>query len=108
MASKTRTVNKLTRNFIHENLAVRGARALTRILSPEEYHRALVEKLQEEVREFLETPNSEELADILEVVYALAPLIAGSKENLEKVRLAKKKIRGGFDKKIFTIQIYEK
>jgi predicted house-cleaning noncanonical NTP pyrophosphatase (MazG superfamily) len=49
----------------------------------------------------------EELADVLEVVYALAPLIAGSIEELEQVRIAKKTYRGGFDKKIFVEKIHE-
>lgn len=104
-SKKVRVLNKLARNNLHENLATRGATAITRILSDEEYKQALYKKLQEEVGEFLETPIPEELADVLEVVYALAPLIAGSVEELEHVRIAKKEYRGGFDKKIFVEEI---
>lgn len=104
---KVRVLNKLARNNLHENLAARGATAITRILSDDEYKDALYKKLQEEVGEFLETPIPEELADVLEVVYALAPLVAGSMEELEQVRIAKKEYRGGFDKKIFVEEIHE-
>ena len=104
--SKIRVLNKLARNNIHENLAKRGATAVTRILSDDEYKVALYKKLQEEVSEFLETPIPEELADILEVTHALAPLVAGSMEELEKVRADKYKVRGGYDKKIFLVEIH--
>jgi predicted house-cleaning noncanonical NTP pyrophosphatase (MazG superfamily) len=97
----------LGRNNIHENLAAKGGTAITRILTDEEYKLALYEKLQEEVGEFLETPIVEELADILEVIHALAPIVAGSWEELEKVRLEKLKIRGGYDKKIFIEEIHD-
>ncbi len=105
--SKIRVLNKLARNNLHENLASKGGKAITRILSDEEYKIALFNKLQEEVKEFLEEPIPEELADVLEVVYALAPLIAGSREELEKVRLAKREHGGGFDKKMFVIEIHD-
>lgn len=106
--SKIRVLNKLARNNIHENLALRGATAKTRILSDEEYKQALFKKLQEEVGEFLEEPIIEELADIQEVINALVPVIAGSKEEFEKVREEKLKFRGGYDKKIFLYEIHEK
>lgn len=107
MAKPIRILNKLARDKLHENLVQRKATAITRILSDDEYKQALYKKLQEEVGEFLETPIAEELADVLEVVYALAPLIAGSKEALEQVRVEKKERRGGFDTKLFVIEIHD-
>lgn len=106
--AKIRTLNKLARNNIHENLALRGATAVTRILSDEEYKQALFNKLQEEVAEFLKEPITEELADIQEVINALVPLIAGTQEEFEKIRKEKFKFRGGYDKKIFLYEIHEK
>ena len=38
----------------------------------EEKYKLLEEKLQEEVNEFLEDKNSEELADVMEVLFGLA------------------------------------
>lgn len=105
--AKIRILNKLARNNIHENLALRGATAITRSLSDQEYKQALFAKLQEEVAELLEEPITEELADIQEVINALAPIIAGSREEFEKVREEKLKFRGGYDKKIFLCEIHE-
>lgn len=105
---KVRVLNKLTRNNIHENLALRGASAVTHILSDEEYKQALFKKLQEEVAEFLQEPITEELADIQEVINALIPVIAGSFDEFEKVRKEKFEFRGGYDKKIFLEEIHEK
>jgi predicted house-cleaning noncanonical NTP pyrophosphatase (MazG superfamily) len=108
MNKKIRVLNKLARNNIHENLAAKGETAVTHILSDQEYKAALFKKLQEEVNEFLEEPIPEELADILEVIHALAPIVAGSWEELEKVRKEKLAIRGGYDKKIFLVEIHGK
>ena len=109
-----RVLNKLARNNLHENLAARGATAVTRILSDDEYQVALYKKAPTRLR--LSGPSgsasfaglTKELADVLEVVHALAPLIAGSMEELEKVRIAKREYRGGFDKKLFVEEIHEK
>ncbi len=96
------------RDNIHENLAAKGGKAITHILSDDEYKVALYNKLQEEVKEFLENPIPEELADIQEVINALAPIITGSMEELEKVRAEKFKVRGGYHKKIFIEEIHDK
>ena len=40
----------------------------------------------------------EKFADLLELIYAVLPLHDSSIEELEKVRLTKRKKRGGFDK----------
>jgi predicted house-cleaning noncanonical NTP pyrophosphatase (MazG superfamily) len=65
-----------------------------------EFEERLLEKLEEEVAEYLEDRNTEELADILEVVYALAELHDTSKEELEEIRKEKEEKRGAFKKKI--------
>jgi predicted house-cleaning noncanonical NTP pyrophosphatase (MazG superfamily) len=108
MSKKVRVLNKLARNNIHENLALKGETAITYVLSDQEYKVALFKKLQEEVNEFLAEPIPEELADILEVIHALAPIVAGSWDELEKVRKEKLAFRGGYDKKLFLVEIHEK
>ena len=107
-SNKIRVLNKLGRDKAHEFLTSKGSTPITRILSDDEYKVALYNKLQEEVAEFLETPVPEELADILEVIHALAPVVCGSREELEKVRLAKFRQRGGYAKKIFILEIHDK
>lgn len=53
-------------------------------------------KLQEEVNEFLEDKNLEELADVMEVLFGLAEALGYSEEALLKVRDKKLEERGGF------------
>jgi predicted house-cleaning noncanonical NTP pyrophosphatase (MazG superfamily) len=65
----------------------------------------LKQKLKEEVEEFLKTPNKEELADILEVIYAICDFKKIEKKELEKLRKKKIKERGGFKKRIILDEI---
>lgn len=94
------TYNKLVRDRILEIIEARGGKSVSHIADDAEYRRRLDEKLQEEVAEFLKEKNVEELADILEVVYALAETLNASKEDLELVRAKKADERGGFTKRI--------
>ncbi len=73
------------------------------VANDSEYHRELIKKLQEEVDEFKESEEVEELADILEVVYAIANFKEVSAEELNKIREKKAEQKGRFEKKI----IYE-
>lgn len=94
------TYDKLVRDAIPEIIRARGTEPVIRQASPEEYKEKLREKLQEEVGEYLESGSSEELADVLEVVYALGALAGHTPEDLEKLRVAKAAERGGFKKQI--------
>ena len=57
--------NKLVRDKIPEIIKSEGTVPITHIASDEEYKQKLKAKFQEEVDEFLEDNNKEELADIL-------------------------------------------
>ena len=92
--------NKLVRDKIPEIIKSTGKIPLTHIASDEEYFLKLKEKLQEEVDEFLKDDNPEELADILEVVYAISEFKKTSKEELESIRKNKAEKRGTFKGKI--------
>jgi predicted house-cleaning noncanonical NTP pyrophosphatase (MazG superfamily) len=102
-----KTFNKLVRDNIPEVIIGKGQKPNTRILSDEEYRTRLIEKLQEEVAEFIADNNGEELADILEVLYALAETISLSAEDIEVIRSKKAIERGGFKKKIYLISVEE-
>ena len=93
--------NKLVRDKIPEIIKKEGRLCKYRIMDKEEYIRELRKKLKEEVQEFLESGNKEELADILEVVYALSKAQNCSEEELNNIRKLKIENRGAFDKKIF-------
>lgn len=93
--------NKLVRDLIPRIIQQEGKQCHTRILSDQEYQKALIQKLQEEVTEFTEEPNLEELADILEVIQALAEALDSDIETVREIQQQKTLSRGGFDKRIF-------
>ena len=99
--------NKLVRDKIPEIIEKNGAIAVTRTLTDEEYKVYLEKKLYEEVAEFHESKSIEELADILEVVYALGDTHWGITDLL--VEWNRKTVeRGGFTRKILLIETIDK
>lgn len=74
---------------------------MARILDVEEYAAALRAKLQEEVAEYLEAHDPQELADVLEVLHALAALHGLTPQELEAQRAAKAQARGGFGGRVW-------
>ena len=103
----TKTYNKLVRDLIPEIIEQSGNECRTRILSDEEYLKMLDLKLDEELTEYHKDQNVEELADLLELIYAAAIARGYTLEELESVRAEKAKKRGGFEKKIFLIDVTE-
>lgn len=95
--------NKLIRDRIPEIIASKGGNAEIRILSAEEYPVYLEAKLDEEVGEFHRDHTAEELADILEVVYALATEMGVSREELLDIYQKKHDARGGFEKRLLLV-----
>ena len=100
--------NKLVRDKIPAIIEAGGERPITRILNDEEYLRCLEQKLDEETAEYHEGKNLEELADILEVVYALAEAGGHSREELLSVYEKKHEARGGFVDRVFLISKEER
>ena len=78
-----------------------------RILDDEEYLQMVDAKLDEELAEYHKDQNVEELADLLEVIYAAAKARGYSIEELERIRKEKADKRGAFDKKIFLETVTE-
>ena len=99
--------NKLIRDKIPEIIESNGGKAQFRTLTEEEYPIYLEAKLDEEVGEYHRDKTAEELADILEVVYALAASLGVSKEELMDIYQKKHDSRGGFEKKLFLISAEE-
>ena len=99
--------NKLVRDKIPQIIQSTGGKAEIRILSDEEYVHYLKAKLNEEVAEFHKGQTVEELADILEVVYALADAIGCNQRELMDVYQRKHDARGGFSEKILLIESEE-
>lgn len=96
-----RTVyNKLVRDKIPDIIAEKGQASRTRLLSESEYRDYLRLKLQEEMKEFLESNDIEELADLVEVIRAMLKVDGRTWDEMEEIRLAKRAERGGFDERI--------
>ena len=96
--------NKLVRDRIPEIIEKKGGTCPTRILSDEEYAQQLDQKLGEELAEYLASHESEELADLLEVIYACAATQNLTPADLERIRADKAEARGGFAQKILLIE----
>ncbi|WP_053363446.1 nucleoside triphosphate pyrophosphohydrolase [Bacillus sp. FJAT-27251] len=101
--------NKLVRDLIPEVIEKTGKNFSTRILSNEEYITELKKKAFEELNEYVETESKEdsveELADLLEILHALAEYHGSSIEEVEEVRKKKVEKRGGFKEKVFLIEV---
>ena len=95
--------NKLVRDRIPELIEANGEKPHIRILEKEEYLHHLEAKLDEEVGEYHRDKNAEELADILEVVFALAEANGITRQELQAVYQKKHEARGGFADRIFLI-----
>ena len=91
---------KLVRDRIPEIIESRGGTTQSHEASVEEYREALRAKLVEEVDEFLESGEMEELADVLEVIHALTALHGTPREQLQLIQTKKRDERGGFEKRI--------
>lgn len=102
--------NKLVRDKIPEIIIENGGNPITRILSDEMYKVELEKKLYEEYQEVLASSGEdriEELADMLEIIRALANLENKELSDVIEVADGKVKKRGAFVKKIYLEKVTE-
>ena len=104
---KTVKYHKLVRDLIPETIEASGKTCVTEVLPDEEYLKMVDAKLDEELAEYHKDQNIEELADLLEVVYAAAVARGYSIDELERVRVEKAAKRGGFEKKLLLLEVQE-
>ena len=97
--------NKLVRDNIPQIIENNGQSAKTVLLDDEKYTAALEKKLKEETREYLQSKELMELADILEVVEALAKNQGSSFDEVLELKKQKQEKNGAFDKKLFLISV---
>ncbi|MFI3327015.1 MAG: nucleoside triphosphate pyrophosphohydrolase [Clostridia bacterium] len=100
-----KTYNKLIRDKIPKIIEATGKTCTVETLSDEKYIQMLDLKLGEELLEYQESKEIEELADLIEVIYAVAVARGSSIEELEKIRVDKAEKRGGFAKKILLKEV---
>ena len=102
------TYNKLVRDKIPELIEADGKTCVIEILSDREYLKMIDAKLDEELAEYHKDQNIEELADLLEVIYAATKARGYSIDDLERIRDFKAKSRGVFEDKILLKEVTEK
>lgn len=100
--------NKLVRDNIPEIIKNNGENPIISILDDKRYKEELEKKLFEEYNEVLEASGMdriEELADMLEVIIALAKLENKTLNDVIDVQKQKVKKRGAFDEKIYLEKV---
>lgn len=105
-----RIYNKLVRDKIPNIIKEKKETPVVKILDDLEYKEALEKKLYEEYQEVIEASGEdrvEELADVLEIIKALAKLENKTLEDVIKVANKKVDKRGGFEEKIFLEKVIE-
>lgn len=84
---------KLVRDKIPEIIIADGKKPIIRILDNDEYLQELDKQLNEEIAEYQADKSVEEMADVLEVLFAICEARGHSVEELMEVRNEKKKTR---------------
>jgi Uncharacterized conserved protein len=98
--------NKLIRDRIPEIISANHQTAVISEIPENEFLSYLKTKLREEVDEFLESEDVEELADIIEVVLAILKQKNCSFYELEKIRTEKVFKNGSFDKRLLLEEVF--
>ena len=99
--------NKLVRDRIPEIIEASGKNCVAEILSDEDYLCMIDAKLDEELAEYHKDQNIEELADLIEVIYAATKARGYTLEQLETVRAEKAAKRGIFQKKLLLKKVID-
>lgn len=99
--------NKIVRDNIPTIIENSGNKYETEIVSDEEALLYLYTKLTEEVNEFLESKDIHEMADIIEVLYAICDKRKMTRDMLETIRQQKEKENGGFENNIILKKVYK-
>ena len=99
--------NKLIRDKIPHIIEQSGKQAILEAVSGEEYLKLLNAKLGEELQEYIDSECVEELADLVEVVYAILEHKDVSLEGFEVIRKRKVEERGAFKKKLLLKEVID-
>jgi predicted house-cleaning noncanonical NTP pyrophosphatase (MazG superfamily) len=97
--------DKLVRDRIPEIIEKSGKKAVFEVLGEKAYKEYLDEKLREELQEYLLNDNADELADLVEVIYAILKYKGIDVEDFENLRKRKDEERGAFDKRLLLKEV---
>ena len=101
------TYNKLIRDNNVKLMEDKGCKVCYETLDDKRYGEELDKKLKEEVNEYIADYNIEEMADVMEVIYAILDFRGITMEEVENVRTKKRERKGAFKKKIFLKTVEE-
>ena len=101
----TKKYNKVIRDKILEIIAESGKKYTLKQLDDASFLAEIEKKLIEEVNEYSESKDVEELADLLEVIYRISELRGVNSDELDKIRKDKAEKRGKFESNLFLIGI---
>ena len=104
---KIKEHNKLVRDKIPDIIKKSGKQAIVTKVRGEELISFLNSKLKEELAEYEQSGAIEELADIVEVVYAILQHKGISQEEFNKIRQEKNLNRGAFKKGLILKRVIE-
>lgn len=104
---KLKIYNKLVRDKIPQIIEKDNCNCKIHIASDLEYTKELEKKLMEETQEYITDKNLEELADIMEVICALAENLGFTEKDLFNKRNEKNSLRGGFKDRIILEKTYK-
>ena len=96
MKGKTR-YHKLVRDRIPEIIDEAGKMHRVRQVKNKELKHFALQKLQEEIQEFIDDPSAEEAADVLEVFHFICERLGLYPHTIEAERTSKRILRGGFE-----------
>ena len=97
----------LIRDKIPEIIEQSGKNCIIEVMDNYTYIEYLDQKLNEELAEYQQDKSIEELADLLEVMYAVVVARGHSVAELERIRLEKAEKRGAFEKKLLLKSVSE-
>ena len=99
--------NKLVRDKIPQIIEAENRSCKIKVMQDDEYLQSLNSKLKEELNEYLQSGEVEELADLEEVIRAILDFKNISIEEFEKIRTQKVIEQGAFKQKILLESIFD-
>lgn len=98
--------DKLVRDRIPEIIEASGNKCEIEVVSDDVALEYLYKKLNEEVCELLDDKNLDEIADVMEVLFAIGEKYGYSESEVLSMRSEKRLARGGFDDNLVLKSTY--
>ena len=105
MMPMNQSYNKLVRDKIPQLIEESGRSYTSRRLSEQEYFDSLIDKVIEEIEEFRNSVNEEEIADVYEALDCLVQLKEYEPMHIDYLKLIRREARGSFKDRILLIDV---